>query len=306
MPTVNQGNVASSGTLLQNYLFKKTLDNFESELYFAKMGEKPMVSEGYSTVSWTKPSKLTRTAAETTLTEGVTPASAAFTFATISATPVQYGLYVEVSDLLMNVAPVDVLGKAAIEVRNNLARIIDQVIQTEVMAGTNVLYGGTATARANITATDKMTASVLNKSAIKLKSLDAPQFDGYFVAVAHPLVAGDLKAESNGAWIEFSKYTTPEKLFKGEIGALYGVRIVESSNVQTFASTVTVYPTLVMGKGAYGVADFSAAEVLYSPLGASKSDPLAQRATVGAKVFFAAKRLQENALVRIESAATAV
>jgi N4-gp56 family major capsid protein len=306
MPIATQGNIASSGTLLQNYLFKKTLENFESELYFAKMGEKPMVADGYSTVSWTKPSKLTRTAAQTTLTEGVTPASAAFTFATISATPVQYGLYVEVSDLLMNVAPIDVLGKAAVEVRNNLARVIDQVIQTEVMAGTNVLYGGSAVNRAGLGASDKMTGALVNKSAIKLKSLDAPTFDGYYVAVAHPLVTGDLKAESNGAWIEFSKYTTPEKLFKGEVYALYGVRIVESSNVQTFASTVTVYPTLVMGRGAYGVADFSAAEVLYSPLGASKSDPLAQRATVGAKVFFASKRLQEDALVRIESAATAV
>lgn len=307
MPTVIHGNVASSGTLLQNWLFKKTLENFESELYFAKMGEKPMVSEGYSTVSWAKPSKLTRTVAQSTLVEGVTPASAAFSFATITATPTQYGLYVEVSDQLLNVAPVDILGKAAIEVRNNLARVIDQVIQAEVVAGTNVQWGSVDhTSRSTLDATDTMTGAYLNKAAIKLKSLDAPQFDGYYVAIAHPLVAGDLKAESNGAWIEFSKYTTPEKLFKGEIGALYGVRIVESSNVQSFASTVTVYPTMVMGKGAYGVADFSSAEVLYSPLGASKSDPLAQRATVGAKVFFAAKRLQEDALVRIESAATAV
>ena len=306
MPTVIQGNVASSGTLLQNWLFKKTLENFEAELYFAKMGEKPMVAEGYSTVSWAKPSKLTRTVSQTTLVEGVTPASAAFSFATVTATPTQYGLYVEVSDQLLNVAPVDILGKAAVEVRNNLARIIDQVIQVEAMAGTNVLYGGDATARSNIDSADKISAGDLRDAATKLMSLDAPQFDGYYVAIAHPLVTGDLKAEANGAWIEFSKYTTPEKLFKGEIGALYGVRVVQSSNVQSFASTVTVYPTLVMGKGAYGVADFSSAEVLYSPLGASKSDPLAQRATVGAKVFFAAKRLQEDAMVRIESAATAV
>lgn len=306
MPTVIQGNVASSGTLLQNWLFKKTLENFESELYFAKMGEKPMVSEGYSTVSWAKPSKLTRSVSQTTLVEGVTPASAAFAFATVTATPVQYGLYVEVSDQLLNVAPVDILGKAAVEVRNNLARIIDQVIQAEVVAGSNVIWGGDATNRPSIDANDKIIAADLRDAATKLKSLDAHTFDGYYVAIAHPLVSGDLKAESNGAWIEFSKYTTPEKLFKGEIGALFGVRIVESSNVQSFASTVTVYPTMVMGKGAYGVADFSSAEVLYSPLGASKSDPLAQRATVGAKVFFAAKRLQEDAMVRIESAATAV
>lgn len=306
MPTVIQGNAASSGTLLQNFLFKTTLENFESELYFSKMGEKPVVADGYATVSWTKPSKLTRTAAQTLLVEGVTPASAAFSFATVSATPAQYGLYVEVSDVLMKVNPVDVLEKAAVEVRNNLARVIDQVIQTEVMAGTNVLYGGDATTRSNIDSADKISATDLRDAATKLKSLDAPEFDGYYAAITHPLVYGDLKAEANGAWIEFSKYTTPDKLFKGEVGAIYGVRVVQSSNVQSFASTVTVYPTLVVGKGAYGVADFMGAEVLYSGREASKSDPLAQRATVGAKVFFAAKRLQEDAMVRIESAATAV
>jgi N4-gp56 family major capsid protein len=306
MATVIQGNVASSGTFLQNWLFKNTLENFESELYFSKMGEKPVVSDGYSTVSWTKPSKLTVNAATATLVEGVTPSSTAFTFATVSATPAQYGIYVEVSDVLMRINPVSVLEKAAVEVRNNLARIIDQVIQTEVMAGTNVLYGGSAGNRAALGSGDTMTAAKLRDAHTKLVAADAPMYDGYYVGVAHPFVTGNLKAESNGAWIEFSKYVTPEKLFKGEIGALYGVRLVVSSNVQTFASSVTVYPTLVIGKGAYGVADFSAAEVLYSGCEASKSDPLAQRATVGAKVFFAAKRLQEGAMVRIETAATSV
>jgi N4-gp56 family major capsid protein len=306
MPTVLQSNVNSSGELRQIYLQKKVLQNFESELYFKQMGEAPLVQDGYASVSWAKPSKLTRSVAQTTLVEGVTPASAAFTFATINAVPVQYGLYVEVSDQLLNVAPVPVLSLAATEVSRNLSRVIDQVIQTEAFGGTNVLYGGDATSRSNIDANDKIVGGDLRDAATKLKSLDAPTFDDYYVAVAHPLVYGDILAEANGAWIEFSKYTTPDKLFKGELGAIYGVRVVRSSNVQTFASTVTVYPTLVMGKGAYGVSDFASMEVLYSPLGASKSDPLAQRATVGAKVFFAAKRLQEDALVRIESAATAV
>ena len=125
------------------------------------------------------------------------------------------------------------------------------------------------------------------------------------MAVAHPFVIGDLQAESNGAWIEFSKYTTPDKLFKGEIGALYGVRVVSCSNVQTFASTTTVYPTLVMGKGAYGVSEWNSLQTIYKPLGAG-ADPLNQVASVGAKIDFSAKRLQEDAMVRIESAATSV
>jgi len=50
-------------------LYKKTLENFEPELFFAKMGEKPMVDNGIGTISWAKPSQLTVTASTATLTE---------------------------------------------------------------------------------------------------------------------------------------------------------------------------------------------------------------------------------------------
>jgi len=90
-------------------------------------------------------------------------------------------------------------------------------------------------------------------------------------------------------------------MIKGEIGAINGVRIVVSSNVQTFASTVTVYPTLVCGRGAYGVPSLNSLRTFITPRTASDSDPLAQRVKVGAKVAFVTKRLQENAMVRIES-----
>lgn len=292
---------------LQTKLYKTLLENFEPNLYFYKMGEKPMVDNGIGTVSWAKASKLSVTAATATLTEGVTPLSTSFTYTVISTTPTQYGIFVEISDRLLKAAPTKILNDAGKEVGNNMARIVDQVIQTEIMAGTNVLYSdvSTNTVRTDIATTDLMTGTLLAKAHTKLQSVDAPTIDGYYVGVAHPFVLGDLKIQSSGAYIEFNKYATPDKLFKGEIGALYGVRLVSSSNVQTFASTTTVYPTLVMGQGAYGVTEWSSLETIYKPLG-SGADPLNQVASVGAKVDFAAKRLQENAMVRLETAATAL
>jgi N4-gp56 family major capsid protein len=271
------------------------------------MGEKPMVDDGFGTVSWAKASQLTVTAATATLTEGVVPNSTAFTYTVITTTPTQYGIYVEISDRLLKAAPTKILANAGKEVGANMARIVDQVIQTEIMAGTNVLYSDVSvnTVRTDIATTDLITSSIVRKTHTKLQNQNAPDIDGYFVAVAHPFVIGDLQAESAGAWLEFNKYTTPDKLFKGEIGALYGIRFTVCQNVQTFASTTTVYPTLVMGKGAYGVAEWSSLETIYKPLG-SGADPLNQVASVGAKIDFSAKRLQENAMVRIETAATAV
>jgi len=216
-------------------------------------------------------------------------------------------MYIEVSDRLLNVDPLNVLGDAAKEIGANMARVIDAVIQTELATGTRVLYAGGATQRTGVTATMVCTASDIRKAQVKLKSLDAPELGMGYVAIAHPFVIGDLQGETaTGGFIDSSKYARPEQIFKGEIGMLYGVRIVSSSNIQTFASNATVYPTYVMGDGAYGVADFASLETIYTPKGADKSDPLAQRATVGAKVDFVPKLLQNDALVRIESAAVAV
>jgi len=289
---------------LQTKLYKTLLDNFEPNLYFYEMGEKPMVEDGIGTVSWAKPSKLSVTAAGATLTEGVAPASTSFSYTVISTTPTQYGVFVEISDRLLKASPTKILANAGAEVGANLARIIDQVIQTTVNAGTNVIYGGAAANRAALGAGDIATSTKLRIAQVKLSAQDAPLIGGYYVGIAHPFVLGDLRGEANGAWIEFSKYTTPDKLFKGEIGAMHGVRLVSSSNVQTFASTVTVYPTLIMGKGAYGVTEWSSLETIYRPLG-SGADPLNQVASVGAKVDFSAIRLRESAMVRLETAAAA-
>ncbi len=264
-----------------------------------------MVDDGFGTVAWAKPSKLTATPTEATLTEGTTPSSTSFSYSVITATPVQYGLFVELSDRLLVAAPTRILENAGTELANNLGRIVDQVIQTEVMAGTNVIYGGNATSRATVDATDTVSSSDLRRAQIKLRAANAPDFDGYYVAVMHPLVAGDLRAETNGEYIEFAKYATPDRLFAGEVGAIHGVRVVESANVASFSSTVTVYPTLVVGRGAYGVTQWGSLEAVYKPLG-SGEDPLNQKATIGVKIDFAAKRLQEDALVRIETAATTI
>lgn len=306
MAVTARGNIGTG--YIQNFLNKTTLENFEPNLLFYKMAEKSTAPNGYGTVSWAKYSKLSVTVGGATLTEGTTPTETAFTASIVTGTPTQYGMYVIVSDVLLNVDPINVLGGAAKELGNNLARVIDNVVQTELATGTSVAYASSATQRTGVTTAMTLSASDLRKAKVRLEAADAPYFEGdMFAAVAHPYVIGDLMAETaTGSWIDSSKYASPDKIFKGELGAIYGIRVVQSSNVQTFASTNTVYPTYVMGKGAIGVASFDPVKVIYSPTGADKSDPLAQRATVGTKVLFATKLLQNAAVTRIESGATVV
>lgn len=243
--------------------------------------------------------------ATATLAEGVTPASQAFSYSVISASPTQYGLFVTISDRLLKAAPTNILTEASEEVGANLALIMDQVVQTEVNAGTNAIYGDKRANRAGITAADTMQADFLRRAVTKLRSRDAKPYDGvFYLCFMHSFQYGDLQENvPNNAWMEWSKYTTPEKLFKGEVGALYGARVMHSSNIQKFNSTVDVYPATMIGKGAYGVTEFANVKSIYqAPGSAGTSDPLEQRATVGAKVDFASKRLNEDAIERVETA----
>jgi N4-gp56 family major capsid protein len=299
-----------NSNVLQTWLTRKTLEVFEPNLYFYKLGEQPMVESGYNTTSWAKFDQIAASSVTTgtTSNDGVTPSDTAFNATVITATPTQYRVVVSLADLVVELNVIGFLGDAAKAVGDAMARQIDAVIQTTVMAGSNVYYAnGTtiAAGRPTLLTTEVLTASLLNKACAKLESLDAPKINGMYVAVISPYQLYDLRnSTSAGGWLDVSKYANPEQIYKGEIGALFGVRVVVSSHVQTFASSVTVYPALVVGAGAYGVGTFQSLKVYATPAVASDSDPLAQRRKVGAKVAFAAKILQESAMVRIETGTT--
>ena len=300
-------NVNLSWQLLQTRLDRTVLENFEPNLRFYDMWEKPARPAGYNTLAWTRCNKLTVTPTNATLTEWVTPDDVAINFTTISLTANQYGMYAIISDILEDVSPVPMVANAAKVIWANMARIIDEVIQGVLALGTNVIYAWAATTRATIAATDLLTTTDLAKANAFLSTKAAPVFGDGYIAVMHPNVLFDLQTgTATGAFLDLSKYTESGRamIVNGEVGKIFNVRVVTSSYIQTFSSTVTVYPTYVMWKGAYGVADLQGLRSYMVGDGASKSDPLAQRRYVWAKVAFNAIILQQDALVRIESASS--
>jgi N4-gp56 family major capsid protein len=298
-----------NANVLQTWLYRKTLEVFEPNLYFYKLGDLPTVESGYNTISWAKFDQLAASAVTsgTTGNDGVTPSETAFNATVVTVSPLQYRIVVILSDIVIENNVIPFFSGAAGAVGDAMARKIDAVIQTEVMAGTNVFYASGTQTRVSLVAADILTAGHLNKAAAKLEGFDAPKVNGMYVAVIHPNQLYDLRASTTaGGWLDTAKYANPEQVFRGEIGALFGVRIIVSSHVQTFSSSTTVYPALVLGKGAYGVGSWQSLQVYSTSATPSDSDPLAQRRKVGAKVAFAAKRLQENSMVRIETGATAI
>lgn len=79
--------------------------------------------------------------------------------------------------MLLKTAGVNFLIGAGKEVGNNMGEIIDKVIQTEIMAGTNVTYcSADHSTRATLDNTDLLTAKYLGDAFTKLDARSAPKF----------------------------------------------------------------------------------------------------------------------------------
>ncbi len=223
----------------------------------------------------------------------------------------QYGRYGNFSDLF-DMANLDVNLSRKIEAfANQGARSIDAVVREELATCTNVIYAGGKTSRAALTPADKLTSVELRKAVKMLKKANAQRFNGYYVAIVGPDVTYDLQDDET--FVKVSQYQDKENIYTGEVGRLFGVRLVETTEAKIFAgkgaSGADVASVIVLGKYAYGVTSWKGAKprVIVKPSGsAGTADPLDQISSVGWKMDgFGVKLLQPEFAVRIECGMTA-
>ena len=192
------------------------------------------------------------------LTEGVTPESSRMSVTSVEAKLNQYGGYIEQTDLLELTAIDNTVVEATKQLASQAARTLDVVVRDELMGGENVLFasGPEGAAPADVSGLDSsktLTVRDVLSAAARLRAVNAPTFDGSYVAVVHPYVAADLMANPVAGWVEAVKYADPKRLLNGEIGKIGGVRFIESTQAKiteageilpgvvslTLASTVT-------------------------------------------------------------------
>src|SRR3990167_914261 len=108
------------------------------------------------------------------ITEGTNPTAITWGARSFSSGPAQYGILVQVSDLLVHNSAIEVIDDCTRQVRNALARMVDTVIQTVANAGTNgVRYAGGKTTRAGLAAGDTVTQADMNWAYTTLASSNA-------------------------------------------------------------------------------------------------------------------------------------
>ena len=293
---------------MKKYYSDYLIDNAIPKLVHDQFGQKhPIPKNGGKTIEFRKYSPLPKLT--TPISEGVTPDGQSLNMSTIEATVAQYGGYITLSDVLMLTAIDNNLVQATKLLGAQAGSTLDTITREVLNGGTNVIFSGGKEARVDLDATSHLTVDDVKKAVRLLKNQNAEQISGSWVGIIHPDIAYDLT--NDPAWKDVKTYSDPDVWYEGEIGKIFGVRFVETTEAKIWAGAGNggraVYSTLILGDNAYGVTDISGGglEHIIKQLGsAGTGDPLNQRATAGWKATKVAERLVENYMVRIESAST--
>ena len=295
---------------MQTYYNRELLRTFEPNLVHLQFGENyrmPMNSGITMNMR-----KMIPVAAKTTALEEGNPGDGKMLAeVAVTTTIQQFGDHAKCSDWLDMVHLDENITRRVQRLGEAGARSVDALVREELATCTNVIYAGGKTARAQLTAADKLTSLELRKAVRTLKKNLAEKFNGYYVAIVGPDTVYDLQEDD--AWVKVSEYQDKENIYTGEVGRLFGIRFVESTEAKIFegagASGADVASVIVLGRYAYGLTSLKGAKprIVVKPAGsAGTADPLDQISTVGWKLDgFAAKLLQPEFAVRIECGFTA-
>ena len=305
--TQTYGNLtAEQKTFYDRTLLSRLLPN----LTFLKYGQKrPMPKNEGDTINFRRFNSLDVPAAS--LTEGVTPDGTTLSITAVTATVAQEGNWVRVSDKISMVGIDPVVTETAALMGENAAKTLETRCADVIFKGTSQQYAGGAASAAAIAAGKVINSEEIKKAVRTLRKNNAEPAEGAcYIGFCDPEVAYDLQNDS--LWQDISKYNGAENIMKGEIGRLHGVRFIVTTMCPTDTKTNTsgaLHKTLIVGKDAYGVVDVNGSskpEIIIKPTGsAGTEDPLNQRASVGWKAMAVTVRLQELAMVCIQSMASA-
>lgn len=245
------------------------------------------------------------------ITEGTNPTSVTWGATAYSSGPAQYGILVQVSDLLVHDSAIEVIDSATRQVQNSLARLVDTIIQTVVNAGTNgVIYSGGKTSRTGLAAGDLATQADMQRAYKYLASSNAagvrPYEGKYYAAVVHPMVEADLMSNTQtGAFSDVGRYTSVDDLRAGALGDFRGFRYLRTAYQNYYNSTVPVMPTTCLGEDSFGWGYFQEPQAILVSTPDS-NNPLNLYNSIGGKVTLGVTRFEDQPgyirIVRLESA----
>lgn len=281
---------------------------------FAQVRDIPK-NGGTNVIKFRRYGNLTRTIVP--LSEGVSPSGSQLSITDVTATVLQYGDYVTLTDKVLMETYDPILTETAEILGDQAGDSLDVLCRNVQVAGASAQYASTATSVATVGSAMKLDRSEVKQAVRTLKGNSAKPVTsminpstGYnttpinraFIGIVHPDSTFDL--DDATGWIPVEKYANKSDVMPDEVGSLAGVRFIESPNAYTTSGTLvsTVYGTLIFGMNAYAQTRISGEALtnIVKPLGsAGTADALNQRSTSGWKASYVAKVLNANFIIVI-------
>lgn len=202
-------------------------------------------------------------AATTALTEASDVDAVAIPATTnVTVTLAEYGNVVTTTEFLRLTSLADVDPAAAMLVAQNVVDSLESLVMTTARGGSNVTYAGASGAVDaagdnvdDIASTDVIGTPQIRRCVEKLRVRNAvPWRDENYVALIHPSVSADLRAESGaGGWQLPHQYSAATQIWRGEVGTYLGATFIETNRVYSAtdgATSARVYRNLFLGKEA--------------------------------------------------------
>ena len=188
----------------------------------------------------------------TPLTEGVRMTTNALTAEQIAITVAEHGYAVAVSELLLNASFDDIMASASRLLGRHMAQYLDVQARDTLSAATSASFGSdrsgisggaftnydegsVGTSIGSLDGNHKLTTGAIKDSALVLAGKNIPRIGETYVQFIHPKQSRDLR--SNPEFIEVTKYAAPGNFMLGEIGRLYDVVFIETTQVKKLAAS---------------------------------------------------------------------
>lgn len=275
MATNTSGQFSSD---IENYIANETLPLARKQLVAYQFGDPLELPEGRGTTyTATRYNRVPLPFAP--LSEGVPPIGETMTISQVSATALQWGDKITITD----VAELTIkhpLFKKAIELTGlQIGETLERNTFNNLLAGTQVNYVNSRGSRANLVAGDVINPHEVNRAYGALFTNGAPRFAGdemtdeklpaqsggakasknprmmpHYTAIMHPLVAQDFRENSTvvTAW----SYSDLNRLYNYEAGEWGGIRFCESNMVPFFTGVASPTNGTAGTAGSLGTATY--------------------------------------------------
>lgn len=313
------------------HLAAKFLAHAQNELFLERFAKhEPFPKNKGQTIKWKRAIPLAVSA--TTLTEGVTKAPKMYEDEVVQVSLEQYGDWIAFTDVIEDTHEDPVLSHMSEVLGQQAGAVKEQILWNAVSNGTNVIYSngaGRSSVNTPITLADIRAAvshlkanraTKITKRVPASTNVATEPVAPSFIYFGHVLQETDFREMDSFLPVEAYGSYTPVSEF--EIGKVEEVRVVLTNHATPVfgagsatlngmrsrdAANVDVYLGIIFGQDAFGCTSLKGMDSInikvFKPT-ASYEDPHAQRGGMSWKFWYSALVLNENWIVRIESAVT--